>query len=249
MDRLNKSSDRENVWHEEMPGSLLVQAQKTMLNRWLKQNPVETILQVGGACGFDWIEGQCEPLVFRLVENACMCHKKAMCVCADFTRLPIAPASMDVVLLPNIFIDQKNRLPILQEACYALKPNGKLVILGLNTRGLWYFMRSLGWRDESINNQCFLSSKKVISALHRLGLSVVFNQSACFRPPIKNKKLANALLFLEMFGQVFCPSFGAGFMLVAQKEVAGTTKIAVTNYQRKKGWVAGAARSANRSLY
>lgn len=230
--------------NHQMPESLLVKPQKRLLNRWLKKERNNTLLEVGSFFDVNWVE-QDRLMVLRARDHIDLCHRDRPCVMVDYTRLPIQQESVDIVVLSHV-LTTNHMLPILQEACYALKPNGQLIILGLNRFGVWRLCELLGFRQSFLEKRHFLSSKKIKTVLCHLGLTVVHYQTVCFRPPVKNKKIANGLFFLEMLGPMCFPAVGAGFMLVARKQVPGTTVMPVLEGIRAN-WNVSPVRQTSRS--
>lgn len=235
-------------WCRKMPGLMLIEQEKILLNRWLGAMSQGVVLQIGGAPECDWVNGK-HTTVIHATEVPYLFHSQTARVKSNFVRLPIAPNSVDAVLIPHVLAYLDNPLPVLQEACLALKPNGQLIILGLNKTSLWKCYSIFGFQQAFFKDQKFLPGKKIKDTLRRLGMRLAISQTVCFRPPIKNTQLAKHLNFLEMLGQFCFPALGAGLMIVAIKQVAGMTAIPALQAEQEKKWRASAVRQVSRNCH
>jgi SAM-dependent methyltransferase len=78
-------------------------------------------------------------------------------ITASPDALPVATASIDILLLPHVIDFEANRHQVLHEVERVLKPNGRLFILGLNpwsVRGILQYLsrRSPFWRLNFISS-------------------------------------------------------------------------------------------------
>lgn len=103
---------------------------------------------------------------------------------ADYRRLPLAPESVDVMLMHHALDFSPTPHQLLAEASRALIPRGFLVIVGFNPRsllGLWHGclrwgLGSLQWRRQS------LSQRRLRDWLALLELELVETRQGFFMP-------------------------------------------------------------------
>lgn len=95
-------------------------------------------------------------------------------ITASPDALPVATASIDILLLPHVIDFEANRHQVLHEVERVLKPNGRLFILGLNpwsVRGILQYLprRSSFWRLN------FISSYRLLDWLSLLKFDAEFS--------------------------------------------------------------------------
>lgn len=217
-------TDRD-AWFQTMPGLLLFSEEKAMLDRVLKGRRGNDLLQMGG------------PFDPRLIENAKVfrtffldakkhVHPSKLFIQASAECLPIQSESVDIILCMHQLETAKNPKDILREAYRVLRPNGQLIVVGLNRWSLWQL-----WDRE--NKPVILHSPgKIKRCLRKVNFDTVLHETGCFRLPFKNSAMAKSFLFLEALGQFFLPYAGAVYMLVATKNIPGMTPLIVNNFQR-----------------
>lgn len=221
------------TWWQSMPGRMLMQQEKALLHRWLKNAKNMSVLQIGG---FD----HC------LMNNLAILHVIDMTDQEDFGHLPVQSESIDIVLISHV-LTTDNLQTILKECYRVLKPSGQLLMFGLNKMGFWRLCYAFGCCETFFKGQTFLSVHQIKKAVRQLEMQILCSQTICFRPPLRNKKTADQLMVLDLMGQFLFPSFGAGFMMVALKEAAGVTAIPVLNNQKQLLWNTNQVRQTTRS--
>ncbi|UCE90505.1 MAG: methyltransferase domain-containing protein [Pseudomonadota bacterium] len=156
--------------------------------------------------------------------------------------LPIASASLDVVVLPHVLEFSDTPHDVLREVERTLIPEGHIVLLGFNPWSMWYLARLLfGWRGRVPWCGRFLSLTRVKDWLRLLGFDIVEVRSFFFRPPLRHPGAMRRLRFLERFGARLWPVFGGGYLLLARKRVATLTPLRPRWQPRRRRLVGGLA--------
>lgn len=234
----------DNAWWQTMPGMMLIEQERALLKRWFKERKNICILQIGDF-SIDCIK-QIGQMVIRIIDTKNINSVECNVVRADFTYLPIQSESIDIVLISHA-LTADNLTAVLKESYRVLKPNAQLVLLGLNNHSFWRLSQLMGFHQFFFKNQAFLSQQSIKKILSELDMQIIRAQTACFRPPMANKKLADKLLVIDLIGQFLLPALGAIFMIIAQKEVEGVTVIPLLERQQQRQWVTSQVRQTTRS--
>ncbi|MBA3660556.1 MAG: class I SAM-dependent methyltransferase [Gammaproteobacteria bacterium] len=150
-------------------------------------------------------------------------------------ELPIYSGSIDLVLLPHTLEFLDNPRQLLAEACRIVKPEGLLVIAGFNPISMWGIKKMLvnkfaakGPRKHHNSmpwNGNFIKASDVIRWLKLSDFIIEQHQTVLFRPPTTHEPLFQKLKFLESFGRICFPRWGAIYLLVARAKVIPLTPI------------------------
>ncbi|AUN96390.1 class I SAM-dependent methyltransferase [Pseudazoarcus pumilus] len=143
-------------------------------------------------------------------------------VYAEATGLPIATASVDLVVLPHVLEFSRDPHRILREVERVLVPDGSLVLAGFNPFSLFgarrLFSRSSGawpWRGH------YFSVLRVRDWLTLLGFETPPGVFGCYVPPVRTQKWVDRWQFLERAGNRWWPVCGGCFVLHGIKRVHG----------------------------
>ncbi len=140
--------------------------------------------------------------------------------------LPIADASVDVVLLHHTLELSSDPYRVLRETDRVLVAEGHVVVLGFNPWSFWLPWRwLLRWRNTAPWCARGLSRARLKDWLSLLGFDVVYSRNYFFLPPLRHLGIINRLGWLDRLGRQIWPIFGAGFLLVGRKRVATLTPI------------------------
>ena len=132
-----------------------------------------------------------------------------LCVRAEPWELPFATASVDLLLLAHTLDCVHTPHAVLREAERILRPEGTLLITGLNPFSLW--------RARAVRRR--ISPLRLREWLSVLGLETVESCFGCFRPPFRKER------WLEAPGARFWPLGGGVYILRAVKRTRGVRLI------------------------
>jgi SAM-dependent methyltransferase len=139
----------------------------------------------------------------------------------DFSQLPIATHSVDLLLLPHVLEYSENPHQTLRDAERTLVPEGHILISGFNPVSVWGMRHLSGRRNGYPWNSRFISLRRMKDWLALLGLEVVAGRMACYVPPLKSEKWLTHLGWMDRAGDRWWPMLGGVYFLVAKKRVAG----------------------------
>jgi SAM-dependent methyltransferase len=148
----------------------------------------------------------------------------AVQVVHEFTELPFATQSIDLVVLPHVLEFASEPHQILREVDRVLIPEGRLIICGFNNASLWGARQLFG----RLSNQPYLPEEGEFISLMRLKdwlklLSMEVNPAVfgCYAPPLRTEQWLQRFSFMEKAGRRWWPYFGAVYILQAVKRVRG----------------------------
>ncbi|QHJ01380.1 methyltransferase domain-containing protein [Xylophilus rhododendri] len=152
----------------------------------------------------------------------------------DFTALPFASGSMDMVLMPHTLDLAADPHAALREAERVLVPDGKLLIFGLNPTSFWgvhqrrsQLLRGVGLGSEFLPDAMQgIGYRRLRDWLRLLSFEVESSQFGCFRPAVRSQRWLDRFGWLDSVGARWWPIFGAAHFLMATKRVAGMRLIA-----------------------
>jgi SAM-dependent methyltransferase len=140
----------------------------------------------------------------------------------EYTALPIAASVVDLVVLPHVLEFSLHPHQILREVERVLRPDGNLLIAGLNPWSLWGIRRTLAggggafpWQGE------YISLLQLKDWLTLLGFEVTAGRMACYAPPCMQPNWLRRCRFMEAAGNRWWPFAGGVYFLQAVKRVAG----------------------------
>ncbi len=139
----------------------------------------------------------------------------------DFSQLPLATGSIDLLLLPHVLEFADNPHQVLRDVERSLVPEGHVVISGFNPVSLWGLRHSLCKRGSYPWRGRFISLMRIKDWLALLGLEVVGGRMACYAPPLSNGQWLKRMQWMDKAGDRWWPMMGGVYFLVAKKRVAG----------------------------
>ena len=204
--------------------------------RWLtdKRIPPPSMLTGGGeadACSDGYADGEAGADAADEGENeadagAGTSIGKAIPVVVshDFTELPFASQSLDLVVLPHLLEFAAEPHQILREVERVLIPEGQVIICGFNPTSLWGMRQAaarLTGGSFLPRDGEFISLSRLKDWLKLLNMEVERGQHGCYAPPCATQKWLQRFGFLEQAGARWWPYFGAVYVLRAIKRVPG----------------------------
>ena len=140
--------------------------------------------------------------------------------CED-EQLPLATASVDLLILPHGFDFSSDPHQLLREVDRVLVPEGQLVLTGFNPLSLWGLRRTYAERAQMPWNGRYLRLNRVKDWLELLNFEVCGGAMLAYAPPINNCRWRDRFRFMEAAGDRWWPISGAVYGLRAVKRVAG----------------------------
>jgi len=197
--------------------------------RWLTDASVPQ----NGQDGQDAQEGRSVPLV----------------VTHDFSELPFASQSLDLVVLPHVLEFSAEPHQVLREVERVLIPEGQVIICGFNPVSLWGARQAVG----RLTGAHFLPQDGEFIALPRLkdwlkllNMEVNRGHFGCYAPPCDTDKWLQRFAFMEKAGDRWWPYFGAVYIVQAIKRVKGMRLIGPA-WRKQKVKVPKGVPATNRS--
>lgn len=171
--------------------------------------------------------------------------------------LPFEDRALDLVVLPHTLEQAQDPHRSLAEVARVLRPEGRVVITGLNPVSLWGLRRQagrvaqrMGWAGRPL----FLPRSGELMAYWRLrdwlrllGFELEVVRLGCYRPPLWTQPWLDRWSWMERSGERWWPVFGAAYLLVAVKRVRGMRLIGLARSERARA-AAAPATVANRQL-
>lgn len=152
-------------------------------------------------------------------------HKHYKCIESEYHKLPIAPGSVDLVIVPHTMDFLDNPRQLLMEACKVVKPEGLIIIMGFNPISPWGFKK---WWSKSKHMPwlgAFINAKKVKNWIKLADFELVKQDMLLFRPPLTHQGLFKKMKFLEWLGKKVYAPFGGVYVLTAQAKTIPLTPI------------------------
>ncbi len=140
-------------------------------------------------------------------------------LCGD--ELPLATASLDLVLMPHVLEFARQPHAILREVERVLMAEGSLLISGFNPHSLWGLHRALGRRQGYPWCGHFIALYRLRDWLALLGFEVAVIHFAAYAPPFRQEKWLGRNRWLEAAGERWWPGSGGVYFIHAIKRVPG----------------------------
>ncbi len=147
----------------------------------------------------------------------------------DFSALPFAANSLDLVVLPHTLEMSHDPHATLREVERVLVPEGRVVICGLNPASLWgmrqrraHLYRRLGFGDLFLPEAGeFIGYRRMRDWLRLLSFEVESGRFGAYRPAVDSENLLERFHWMDGAGERWWPIFGAVYFVVAVKRVRG----------------------------
>ena len=149
---------------------------------------------------------------------------RQIAVALDFTELPFASQSLDLVVLPHVLEFSVDPHQVLREVERVLIAEGQLIICGFNPASLWGLRQGMGRLAHSPYLPLageFISMPRMKDWLKLLNLGVSRSHFGCYAPPCRTAHWLERFAFMERSGQRWWPYLGAVYMVQAIKRVKG----------------------------
>ncbi|MFM2074708.1 MAG: hypothetical protein RJB34_1013 [Pseudomonadota bacterium] len=158
---------------------------------------------------------------------------RAALVC-DPAALPLATASLDLLVLPHALEGSADPHQVLREAERVLVPDGRLIIAAFSpnswwgmqhTRARWcerFGVRFLGTHQPFVPETGeFIGAWRLRDWLRLLGFELEREGRGCYVPAVNSERWLQRFAWMDRAGPRWWPFLGAVHMLVAVKRVRG----------------------------
>ncbi len=141
---------------------------------------------------------------------------------SGYEELPFDSQSVDLVVLPHQLEFSADPHQVLREVDRVLRPEGRLVVIGLNPLSLW------GLRQSVLRGpfERFLPTEGQLIGVPRLrdwmkllSFEIDSTRYGCYVPPCRTQKWLDRTRFLDRAGDRWWPICGAVYMVSAVKRV------------------------------
>jgi len=226
--------ERLKAWFRHPLGQYLMECEQGILDELLPNLFGYHIIQLGLLTEGELL--RTSPITHRVcvqLEAEGDLHSAADLQCTT-ESIPLAPDSIDVVVLQHVLEYSPNPHKLLREIHRTLIGEGHLIIIGFNPRsfcGIWRTM--LAWRDEPPWNGQFFSINRIKDWFSLLDFELVDIRRFFYRPPFRNMNIMEKLGFLEKLGNYCWSVFGGIYIIVVKKHVIPLTPIKVGWHKRR----------------
>lgn len=163
--------------------------------------------------------------------------QRAALLC-DFDALPFAANSLDLLVLPHALELARDPHQTLREVERVLRPEGRVVVVGLNPASLWGLRQNLG---RLLHGQAqflpqagdFIGHRRLRDWLRLLSFEVETAQFGCYSPPLRTEAWLRRWQWLEQVGRHWWPVLGAVYFMVAVKRVRGTRLVGLARQNKR----------------
>ena len=154
---------------------------------------------------------------------------QSLSVLVDETELPLDDESADRILLVHLLEWSEKSRALLRELWRVLKPNGRLLVIVPNRRGLWARLDTTPFGYGSP-----FSRSQLTKLLKEAMLSPEEWEYALYMPPFNWRILLRWALFWERLGLVLWPTFSGVIMVEATKQVYAAVPARETQKVRRR---------------
>ncbi|MDB5838954.1 MAG: class SAM-dependent methyltransferase [Herminiimonas sp.] len=163
-------------------------------------------------------------------------------VAHDFTELPFATQSLDLVVLPHVLEFAQEPHQVLREVERVLIPEGQVIVSGFNPASMWGARQAAG----RLHGKSFLPRRGELIGVPRLkdwlkllNMEVGRGHFGCYAPPCATDKWLSRFDFMEQVGEHWWPYLGAVYIVQAIKRVKGMRLIGPVWNRQKTGTLQG----------
>lgn len=227
-------------WYESLSGQSSLDTLDDLCTDILSETFGYYAIEVGMLSGSHDLL-QCSRITagFSITKNECQQCKNTS-VISKTEDLPIATDNVDLVVASHVLELSQNPHQVLREIDRVLVPEGHCLLIGFNPYGLLQLRRNLASRISRKKNHLKMRSvPRVRDWFSLLGFEVLDVHYMGVRPPVKNKKMFEALSWLENFGEFAGPILANMYVIHVKKQV-------VAMRPHKKVWRAPAVLSGGK---
>ncbi len=145
-------------------------------------------------------------------------------VTLDYTELPFASQSVDLLVLPHVLEFSTDPHQVLREVERVLIPEGQVIICGFNPASLWgarHVLRRVGGTSFLPRTEELISMPRMKDWLKLLNMSASQSHFGCYAPACRTEKWLHRYAFMDNAGSRWWPYFGGVYIVQAIKRVKG----------------------------
>lgn len=149
---------------------------------------------------------------------------RPVAVTLDYTELPFASQSIDLVVLPHVLEFSTDPHQVLREVERVLIPEGQVIICGFNPASLWgarQVLRRVGGTSFLPRTEELISMPRMKDWLKLLNLSASQSHFGCYAPACRSEKWLHRYAFMDNAGPRWWPYLGGVYIVQAIKRVKG----------------------------
>lgn len=142
----------------------------------------------------------------------------------DFSELPFATQSLDLVVLPHVLEFATEPHQVLREVERVLIPEGQVIICGFNPASLWGARQMAGRFTGGHflpQDSEFISVPRLKDWLKLLNMEASRGYFGCYAPPCRTEKWLQRFEFMDHAGDRWWPFLGAVYIVQAIKRIKG----------------------------
>lgn len=146
--------------------------------------------------------------------------------------LPFADQSLDLVVMPHTLELARDAHRALAEVARVLRPEGRLVLVGLNPASFWALRQKAGRLRRGLGMAQreplflprtgeFIGYWRLRDWLRLLSMDVEFARFGGYRPPFRSERWLSRTEWMEAVGERWWPVLGSAYFVQAVKRVRG----------------------------
>ena len=149
---------------------------------------------------------------------------RAVDLTLDYTELPFASQSIDLLVLPHVLEFSTDPHQVLREVERVLIPEGQVIICGFNPASLWgarNMLRRVGGTSFLPRTEELISMPRMKDWLKLLNMGASQSHFGCYAPACRTEKWLHRYAFMDNAGPRWWPFFGGVYIVQAIKRVKG----------------------------
>jgi SAM-dependent methyltransferase len=142
----------------------------------------------------------------------------------QFEALPLESQSVDLLILPHVLEFSADPHQLLREVERVLRPEGRVIVFGLNPFSLWgarQLLTAWWFKPKLPAHTKMIPLSRLRDWLKLLEIEFDRANFGCYRPHCSTEKGLSRTGFFEALGDRFWPVCGAVYCVSAVKRVAG----------------------------
>ncbi len=154
---------------------------------------------------------------------------QSLSVLVEDTELPLIDEGADRIVLVHMLESSEKPFELLRELWRVLAPNGRLLLIVPNRRGLWARLDTTPFGYGSP-----FSRRQLARLLKEAMFAPEAWEYALYTPPFNWRMLLKWPLFWERLGLLLCPTFSGVIMVEATKQVYAAIPARETSKLRRR---------------